>query len=266
MPTVAITRIEDYTGKTVYEYQPAGRRSRSIRPEHAYLINSILSDNAARTPAFGPNSVLNLPFPAAVKTGTTERLPRQLDDGLDARPGRRRVDRQRRLFTPMGKIYRRHRRGADLECLHAVRRPAPDEQQSDRPSPGRTAIVDQAVCALSGAEPSEWCPDQRLELFAQDQPPLPRPTRISWQRVWVDSFSLELASDACRDYAIERVGLAVTDPWAQKWLKDNFTGTRRSSKTVWASRRKICSSFRPGLLTPTRRTRWWPSALRPMDP
>ncbi len=70
IPTFAITRIDDYTGQTVYEHQ-APAAEPVIRPEHAYLINSILSDNAARTPAFGPNSVLNLPFPAAVKTGTT---------------------------------------------------------------------------------------------------------------------------------------------------------------------------------------------------
>ena len=35
------------------------------------LISSILSDNQARTPMFGANSVLNLPFEVAVKTGTT---------------------------------------------------------------------------------------------------------------------------------------------------------------------------------------------------
>ena len=69
-PPYAITRIEDYTGKTVYEHRPPAGEP-VIRPEHAYLINSILSDNTARTPAFGPNSPLNLPFPAAAKTGTS---------------------------------------------------------------------------------------------------------------------------------------------------------------------------------------------------
>lgn len=42
-----------------------------ISPEAAYLITDILSDPAARIPAFGEGSVLELPFPAAVKTGTT---------------------------------------------------------------------------------------------------------------------------------------------------------------------------------------------------
>ena len=42
-----------------------------ISPEHSYLITSILSDNQARSWMFGSNSVLNLPFPVAAKTGTT---------------------------------------------------------------------------------------------------------------------------------------------------------------------------------------------------
>jgi membrane carboxypeptidase/penicillin-binding protein len=47
-----------------------------LSPEIAYLLNDILSDNAARTPAFGPNSLLNIPhYPhVAVKTGTSNNL------------------------------------------------------------------------------------------------------------------------------------------------------------------------------------------------
>ena len=40
-------------------------------PANCYLISDILSDNAARSAAFGPNSPLRLPFKAAVKTGTS---------------------------------------------------------------------------------------------------------------------------------------------------------------------------------------------------
>ncbi len=70
VPPVAITKISDSSGEVIFEYQrPAGEQV--IRAEHAYLLSSILSDNAARTPAFGPNSVLNLPFQVAAKTGTT---------------------------------------------------------------------------------------------------------------------------------------------------------------------------------------------------
>ncbi len=42
-----------------------------ISPESAYLVTDIMSDNRARTPAFGENNVLRLSKPAAAKTGTT---------------------------------------------------------------------------------------------------------------------------------------------------------------------------------------------------
>jgi len=42
-----------------------------LSPAAAYLVTSILSDNEARTPAFGENSPLKLSRPAAAKTGTT---------------------------------------------------------------------------------------------------------------------------------------------------------------------------------------------------
>jgi hypothetical protein len=84
-------------------------------------------------------------------------------------------------------------------------------------------IVERVVCAESGAEPSDWCPTQRVEFFAQDQPPLPKDKDL-WQKPWIDSFSLLLASVACPDYAIEKLALDVTDPWARKWLEQDDQG------------------------------------------
>jgi membrane peptidoglycan carboxypeptidase len=70
VPLVAITRIEDFQGNLIFEYQqPAGEQV--VRSEHAFLISNILSDYRARVPGFGTNPVINLPFPAAAKTGTT---------------------------------------------------------------------------------------------------------------------------------------------------------------------------------------------------
>ena len=70
MPPVAILKITDFAGNIIYEYKPqAGEQV--IRAEHAYLISSILSDNEARSFTFGRNSALNLSFPVAAKTGTT---------------------------------------------------------------------------------------------------------------------------------------------------------------------------------------------------
>jgi penicillin-binding protein 1C len=48
---------------------PAVRQA--VSPAAAFQVTDILSDNAARTPAFGANNPLRLSQPAAVKTGTT---------------------------------------------------------------------------------------------------------------------------------------------------------------------------------------------------
>jgi membrane peptidoglycan carboxypeptidase len=81
VPPVAILRIVDFQGNVVYEYQPPQQPEQALRAEHAFLMSSILSDNEARAWMFGGNSLLNLPFQVAAKTGTTNDF-RDKDDGL----------------------------------------------------------------------------------------------------------------------------------------------------------------------------------------
>jgi penicillin-binding protein 1C len=222
IPPVAITRIVDHTGATVYEYKvPQGQQV--IRAEHAYLITSILSDNDARTPAFGPNSLLRLPFPAAAKTGTTNDFRDNWTMGYtpDVAVG---VWVGNADFTPM-----EHTTGVTgaAPIWNAFMQIAEQHLTGGSPTPFArpSGIVEKVVCAVSGAEPSEWCPSQRVEVFASDQPPLPKEKDL-WQRVWVDSWTLELAADACKDFAVQKVGLSVSDPWARKWLQEDPKGQK----------------------------------------
>ncbi|KKU48931.1 hypothetical protein A2376_00725 [Candidatus Woesebacteria bacterium RIFOXYB1_FULL_47_31] len=68
---VAILKVEDSDGKVLEEVKPE-KGKRVLTEEQAYLIAHILSDNAARTNVFGPNSLLNISGrTVAVKTGTT---------------------------------------------------------------------------------------------------------------------------------------------------------------------------------------------------
>ncbi len=71
--------IFDYQGKLIYQNKCALNQQcsgeRTLSEATSYQINSILSDNRARTPAFGPQSVLYIPGQeVAVKTGTTNNL------------------------------------------------------------------------------------------------------------------------------------------------------------------------------------------------
>jgi membrane peptidoglycan carboxypeptidase len=69
---VAVLKVADSTGKVLYEYRPP-QGAEVMDPRVVYQITSILSDDQARAPTYGRNSVLVLPNrPAAVKTGTTD--------------------------------------------------------------------------------------------------------------------------------------------------------------------------------------------------
>jgi penicillin-binding protein 1C len=65
-----VLAVQDAQGRPVKLDQPP-EAVQVISPEAAFLTTDILSDNAARTPAFGANSPLLLSRPAAAKTGTT---------------------------------------------------------------------------------------------------------------------------------------------------------------------------------------------------
>lgn len=69
-PVSAITKVITSEGRT--ETFSKGASKQAVSVESSYLITSILSDNTARFEVFGDRSLLNLPFPVAVKTGTTD--------------------------------------------------------------------------------------------------------------------------------------------------------------------------------------------------
>ncbi len=68
-----IEKINSYQGESIYVRNIVSQPL--LKPENVFLINDILSDNAARTPIFGPNSRLVIRGKTvAVKTGTTNNL------------------------------------------------------------------------------------------------------------------------------------------------------------------------------------------------
>jgi 1A family penicillin-binding protein len=70
MPLSYFQKIQNNEGETLREMIPF--KIREIDPAIAFIISDILSDNFARTFAFGPGSTLEIPgYKVAVKTGTT---------------------------------------------------------------------------------------------------------------------------------------------------------------------------------------------------
>ena len=70
IPPVSILHVEKSNGEVLLAHaQPEAVQVLDERV--AYLVSDILDDDAARWPAMGRNNPLELPFPAAAKTGTT---------------------------------------------------------------------------------------------------------------------------------------------------------------------------------------------------
>jgi penicillin-binding protein 1C len=219
-PPYAITKIVDHAGNIVYQYKPPSPEQ-VIRPEHAFLITSILSDNAARAPSFGTNSVLNLPFPSAVKTGTTNDFKDNWTIGYTP-------DISVAVWvgnaddSPM--VNTTGVTGAGPIWSDFMKAAVPALTNNKPTSFTRPAgIVEKAVCAISGTEPSQWCPNQRGEFFSADQPPLPKEQDF-WQQVTIDTWTGLRASSACAEFTDQKTALNVTDPWAIKWLTTNDAG------------------------------------------
>ncbi len=217
---VSILRITDYAGQLVFEHQPTPG-NQVIRPEHAYIISSILSDNQARSPMFGSNSILNLSFPVAVKTGTTNDFRDNWTIGYtpDLVIG---VWVGNADYTPM--IDSSGLTGAapiwSRVMQYGIQKLADNSPTAFQRPPG---IVDEIICSISGTKPSQWCHEQRSEIFAFDQMPLGANEDL-WKNVEIDTWSGYLASNACSEYIKETLTLNILDEKVRDWIANTSQG------------------------------------------
>jgi penicillin-binding protein 1C len=139
-----------------------------ISPQTAYLLTDILSDDVARSPAFGRNSVLSLAFPAAVKTGTTTDWRDNWTVGYST---------QRLVGVWVGNAD-----NAPMVGVSGVDGAGPiwhDLMRLAHPQPPAAfaqpeGLVEVEICAPSGMLPTAECPRLRRELFiAGTQPTTP---------------------------------------------------------------------------------------------
>src|SRR5438876_299290 len=162
----AVARVRDGSGRVLYERMPASTR-RVLSPEHAYLLSDILSDPDARIPGFGGVTPFDVPFPAAVKTGTSTGFRDDWTVGYtpDIAIG---VWVGNADGSPMidvagvdgaGPIWRNTMMAA------AIGRPM---SRFARPA----GIVDVTVCSPTGLLPGPDCPSPVRELFVAGTEPI----------------------------------------------------------------------------------------------
>jgi penicillin-binding protein 1C len=214
VPPVSILKITDFAGEIIYEYKPqAGEQV--IRAEHAYLISSILSDNEARSFTFGRNSRLNLSFPVAAKTGTTNDIRDNWTLGYtsDLVTG---VWVGNADYTPM--VSSSGLSGAAPVWSQFMEFAVPYlTNGAPTPFSRPPGIVDMVVCRFSGTQPSNLCGSQYTEMFVADQPPLP-PEQDLLRKANIDLWTGFEASQECEGPNEEEIVLNVTDKWARDWL------------------------------------------------
>jgi penicillin-binding protein 1C len=177
-------------GRTRLPEQRAAERVLDARI--ASVLTDILADDGARVAAFGHDSVLELPFPVAVKTGTSKGFrdnwtvgyTRELTvavwvGNFDGRPMR-----DSSGVTGAGPLFRH-------VLLAAMR------GQQPAPLVDRSGLVEREVCALSGWQPTSNCPHRTRELFASGE--LPSGRCELHVLVAIDPLNGLRAGPGCRD-------------------------------------------------------------------
>jgi penicillin-binding protein 1C len=216
----AIEKIVDHFGNVVYEHVDE-EKVQIIQSGHAFLISDILSDNAARSPAFGRNSILNVPFNAAVKTGTTNDFRDNWTIGYtpDIAIG---VWVGNADYTPMKNIS--GVTGA-APIWSDVIQWSVNTYHNGVASPfvRPETIQEKVICAVSGTEPSDNCSNQRSEMYVQSQPPLNKEFDL-WNQTAIDTWTNLKAGSACSEFVEEKLTINVVDKWGMKWLQENSSG------------------------------------------
>jgi 1A family penicillin-binding protein len=208
---VAVLRVEDSEGSLLWSQAP-GMGEPVVDERVAYLISNILSDNTARIPSFGEESVLKLTRPAAVKTGTTTDFRDNWTVG----------------YTP-GLVAGVWAGNADSEPMHEISgvsgaapiwhdfveaalkgAPVHDFERPD-------GLVETEVCALSGLLPGPDCPHRVTELFLAGTQPTE--TCTMHQRIAIDrATGLRATANTPPDRIVQKV-YTILPPEAQEWAQ-----------------------------------------------
>lgn len=210
---VSVLKITDANGKVVEQYsQP--QTERIVSAQAAYLMTDVLSDNNARAPAFGLNSVLKLTRPAAVKTGTTSSWRDNWTLG----------------FTPdyVVGVWVGNSDNSEMEHISGITGAAPiwhdvmEYLEKDLPvtdfvePPNITRIP---VCLASGLLPTPQCPQVVREVFIKGN----EPTQVDnvWKPFKIFVPNGKLATAFNPPDQVTTVVYPIYPPAAQDWVKEN---------------------------------------------
>lgn len=176
LPLHEVVSARDRRGRPL-QLPVGGGRRRFLPADVASLVTDILSDETARTPAFGLDNALRLPFPAAAKTGTSRA---HIDNWAVA------YTRERTVAVWVGNFD-----GRPMKDVSGITGAGPIVHRlligAMRNVP-RAPLIDNArltsalICPLSGAPIGPGCPHAVRERFLTGRVPTQRCTmhRVVW--------------------------------------------------------------------------------------
>ena len=216
MEPAPILWIDDQDGEVLVDYRRQ-QGEQVVEPETAYLITNILSDREARCLVFACPSVLELPDrPVAAKTGST-------NDTRDAWTVGYTPDIAAGVWVgnndnaSMDDVIGSSGAGPIWQAFMKRAHEGIPPHEFPRPA----GIVEREVCALSGVEPSPFCPETRTEVF--DLENLPPEEENAWlQEFEIDAHSGLLANEFCRSNVISKVMVNlenIEDPAGRDWMR-----------------------------------------------
>jgi len=211
---VAISRVEDSAGHVLFAPPlPEREGGPVLDPRVAYLISDILSDDVARIPSFGEESVLKLDRPAAVKTGTTTDFRDNWTVGYtpDLVVGVWTGNADNEPMYDVSGIDGAAPIWHDFTEAALKGQPAREFQRPE-------GLVEVEVCALSGLLPGPDCPHRVTEMFLAGTEPTE--TCALHQRVAIDRASGLRADDTTPpERIVEKVYLKLP-PEAAAWARE----------------------------------------------
>ncbi len=169
-----LLQIETTDNKNI---TPRAQHNRQVfTPGAALLVYDILQDFRYKTPAFGGRSPLNLPWPVAVKTGTSKDFR---DNTLVALSGELTIGIWTGNFSgeAMKDLPSANGSGLILRDILLELYNAGYSHQSpyqDR----QNQLISVEVCSLSGMLPGPWCPHETMRFLPGSQPT----EKCNWHR------------------------------------------------------------------------------------
>lgn len=210
----------------------ASEAVRVLDPTATALVTEILADPAARLGGFGERNILELPFPAAVKTGTSKGYRDNLTVGFT---------REVTVAVWVGNFD-----GSPMQGISGVTGAGPLfhavmlSASSRDPAPlARTSLESVEVCALSGALPSPACPHRVREVFAPGTAPSQSCEMHEVARI--DRRNGLRAGPACPDDVIESRVVERYGPRYAAWAE---SASRPLAPEKWSPHCPLPASLR----------------------